>query len=217
MARAKTFLWLHVFSLLTFPVAARADYDPLTLFQMLMMADTVVSGEIVEVRSTTYDLAVRRAFRPRVAPPILTVQRIDSLPLASRWAAYAKGQELILFARSVASNEANLIPLGAAGEGEVPRDAEAVYLPVLPGLDRAPGSAQVAGAAVTGHRAGSAEFSEAVEGYFHCYAPREEMVADAKTRFESLCGDIELAEFRASSWLADYLAGIAERVIGKGN
>jgi len=196
---------------------AAGDYDPMTLFQMLMTADTVVSGEITRVEAATYDLEVQQSFVPAKTPAVLSVRRIDEAPMASRWTGYASGQEIVLFAKSGDGDNAPLTPLGAAGEGEVPRDGQAVYLPNLAPTDRTPGSAEVAGGIVTGYRVGADEFSAAMEGFFHCFS-RVPGKAPAKgPKLERLCDNAELASFRAQSWLAEHLVGISERVIAGNN
>lgn len=202
------------YALLVCPAVAIADYDPMTLFQMLMRADTIVTGEITQVRASTYDLEVRRSFRPGKVPPVLTVRRIDDLETASRWTDYAAGQQVVLFARTSADADAPVTPLGAIGEGEVPRDDVAVYVPKLAGSVGAPTTANVAGAPVTGHSFAIGEFSTALEGFFRCYAPSS---GEIKSGLVRLCGTAEIASFREQSGLAGHLAGIAERILQGGN
>lgn len=217
MKRDSKFIYFVVITILTCPVIAMVDYDPITLFQMLMKADIVVSGKITKVRAATYDLEVQQSFRPGEVSHVLTVQRIDDQPLASRWTEYAPGQEIVLFAKAGTGAEAPLTPLGAAGEGEVPSDAEAVYLPKLARTDRTLSSASVAGKTVTGYRVGIGEFFAAIEGFFRCFALVPRKTPDVRSKLERHCDNIELAGFRAESWFAEHLASIAERLIERGN
>jgi hypothetical protein len=214
MNRAGKALFASAIGLLTCPCTAAADYDPMTLYQMLMRADTVVTGRITQVQASTYDLEVSESFHPADVPSVLSVLRIDGLPRADRWVAYAPGQELVLFATG--GGDAPLEPLGEAGEGEVPRDAETVYLPNLARSDRTQSSARIAGGELVGYPIGIEEFSAAIEGFFRCFSRRPAEAPDQSPKLERRCDDAELRDYRTQSWLAGHLAGISERAIGGG-
>jgi hypothetical protein len=110
---------------------ALADYGQMTLFQLLTRAEIVVSGEIQNVKGETYDLAVDHAFRPLETEKILTIARIDTFRLGTRWADYEEGQKVVVFAVPGATPDEPIRPLGVAGEGELSADKAAVYLKSL--------------------------------------------------------------------------------------
>jgi hypothetical protein len=190
---------------------ALADYGQMTLFQLLTRAEIVVSGEIQNVKGETYDLAVDHAFRPLETEKILTVARIDTFRLGTRWADYAEGQKVVVFAVPGATANEPIRPLGVAGEGELPADEAAVY---LQSLSRPPKHLQltsVQGGEQTAYRVGSEEFRSAISGFFECYLPSKEL------RIARLCEAEALTDYRKSSWLAAHLANIADRLTGEKN
>lgn len=188
---------------------ALADYAQMTLFQLLTRAEIVVSGEIQNIKGETYDIVVDHAFRPLETEKILTVARIDSFRLGIRWADYAEGQKVVIFAVPGATADKPIYPLGVAGEGELPADKSAVY---LQSLSRTPKHLQltsIQGGEQTAYRIGSDEFRNAISGFFECYLPSEVL------RMTKLCETDALKDYRKSSWLAAHLANIADRLNGR--
>lgn len=186
--------------------AALADYAQMTLFQMLARAEIVVRGEVRNVTDKTYDLVVDHSFKSAEPQDVLTVRRVDTLRLGDRWADYEDGQHVVLFAAPAAAGEATLTPLGAAGEGELPADAAAIY---LAGLSRPPAHltrGTYLGGSSQYYRVDAAEFRDAVTGFYDCYRPT------GQGRIARLCDDAARAEYRQRSWLAAHVSGIADRL-----
>ena len=102
-------------------------------------------------------------------------------------------------------------PLGVTGEDELWVDKAAVY---PKSLSRPPNHLQltsVQGEEQTAYRVGSEEFRSAISGFFECYLPSNEL------RIVRLCEAETLTDYRKSSWLAAYLANIADRLTGEKN
>jgi hypothetical protein len=189
---------------------AHADYNPLTLIQLLIRADIVASGRIVRLDAASYEFEVARAIRPDTVPRTLTVQRIDRPGTFDlRWGDYAEGQTLVLFAENSDGVGTPLIPLGAAGEGEMPRDEEAVYPIAMAGTAGNRVTAELFGRTVTAYRFGAAEFVAAAEGFYRCFSPRR----GAEPPIEIRCDESEIAAYRTQSRLSGHLATIAEKLL----
>lgn len=197
---------LFVAFLIAPPTPARADYAHMTLFQMLARAEIVVSGEVRNVTDTTYDLVISEAFHGADAKVTLTVERVDTRRLGDRWADYEDGQQVILFARRAPVGDTTVLPLGAAGEGELPAKMDAVFLKALsrPPAHLTP-SPHLGGSSEY-YRLDETEFREAIAGFFGCYRPTKQ------GRIARLCDDTALQAYRELSWLATHLSGIADRL-----
>lgn len=102
---------------------ACADYNPLMLIQQLVRADIVVSGRVVRFDGMSYEFEVERAIRPDILPQTLTVRQIENPDRTGlRGGVRITGETRVLFAKRGSGTGAPLIPLGEAGEGEMPRD-----------------------------------------------------------------------------------------------
>lgn len=190
---------------------ATADYEPMTLFELLTGAEIVVRGDIRNVTADSYDLAVERAYRPAGTPQVLHVVRIDTFRLDERWADYAEGQSVVVFAEPREGADDPIRPLGAAGEGELPTDGEYVYLRALSRPPARLVRAQIPGGTQLAYRLDAEVFDRAIAGFFNCYRP------SATPRIVRICETGARDAYRESSWLAAHLAGIAERLTGEGD
>lgn len=186
--------------------AAQADYAQMTLFQMLTRAEIVVSGEVRNITDKTYDLAVDHGFRSAEPGDVLTVRRVDTMRLGDRWADYEEGQHVVLFADPVASGDTTVTPLGAAGEGELPAIAAAIYLTTLSRPPAHLKSSTYLGGSSQYYRVDAADFRDAVTGFFTCYRPTDQ------GRIARLCDEDALTEYRQHSWLAAHVSSIADRL-----
>lgn len=189
---------------------ARADYNPLTLIQMLIRADIVASGRIVRLDAANYEFEVALAIRPEELQRTLTVRRVDGPNRPDlRWGVYTVGQTFVLFAKNGDGAGAPLIPLGAAGEGEMPRDEEAVYPMVMAGSPGRRVTADLFGRTVTAYRFEADEFFASAEGFYRCFTPRPDRVPTIEIR----CEASELAAYRAQSRLSSHFVGIVEKLL----
>lgn len=215
MKNAAKILVLAVCAFLTCTVVAKADYDPMTLFQMLVRADIIVSGEITRVDGSTYDIQVEDSFQTIEVPLVLTVQRLEleKEDLVFDRIDITPGQQIVLFAMTGKETDEPLTPLGAIGEGEIIRDDVAVYLPKLPQIDRVSETFQVAGRRVSGYRVETEVFSTSIKGFFRCFGRDTARGISARTKLVPLCDDTERANLQSDSWLAEYLTAIAQRLI----
>ncbi len=197
---------LFVVFLIALLPAAQADYAYMTLFQMLTRAEIVVSGEVRNVTEETYDLVVDQTFHSAEPQDVLTVARVDTLRLGDRWTDYENGQQVVLFARSTATGNAPVTPLGAAGEGELPADVTAVYPTALSRPPAHMNRSTYLGGSSEYYRIDAAEFRDAIAGFFDCYRPTDQ------GRIARLCDDAALQDYRQLSWLAAHISGIADRL-----
>ncbi len=194
-------------ALLIAPVSpAKADYAQMTLFQLLTRAEIVVSGTVQEVSDDTYELDVVQAFRNAGSQDILTVERVDLLRLGDRWADYARGQQVVLFAQVSDTESATVAPLGAAGEGELPVVAQMVHPTALSRPPADMTRATYLGGSRAYYRVEADTFQDAIAGFFDCYRPTD------RGRIARLCDDLALQDYRQLSWLAAHISGIADRL-----
>ncbi len=94
---------------------ARADYDVYQLYEMILGADKIVSGEIVQTDSLTFTLRVDKDFTGN--EKVIKIHKHENWPCAWRWAQYEVGQRLLLF---LAEINGELYQMGPGNESELP-------------------------------------------------------------------------------------------------
>lgn len=109
--------------LITISLTCRADYSPLTLFEMAIKADKIVYGTIDQLESDTFKLSIEGSLTGDGGS--LTIHRFEDWPCASRWTDYRVGQKVFLFLQSF---DGGLHIMSAGGEGEFPIKDTSVYL-----------------------------------------------------------------------------------------
>ena len=88
-----------VASLSLVSTAFAPSYTRFKLFELATVADVIVAGRIVDVRRKTFDFEVEADVVGWRGERVLRVQRFVDWTCHSRWARYAKGQDLLLFLR----------------------------------------------------------------------------------------------------------------------
>src|SRR5687767_876049 len=73
------------------------EYTRYKLFQLAVLADVVVSGEIIDVGEKTFEVAVEERIAGEATAARLHVQRFRNWTCAHRWAEYERGQRLVFF------------------------------------------------------------------------------------------------------------------------
>lgn len=189
--------------------SAASDYGPMTLFQLLTTNEIAVRGEVRNVEDARYDLDLAHNFRPSQLQRTLGVIRIDTYPPGTRSGEFAEGQSVALFA--VPASDGLVRPLGKAGEGELPRDAKYVYVRALSRPPATVVRTKDPSGTYTAYRIESKIFDVAVEGFYACYQPI------AARKIKQICSNDAQNRYQRSSWLAEHLSGIAERLISKGD
>lgn len=186
------------------PVAS--DYGPMTLFQLLMANDVAVRGDVTNLEDARYELELAYNFRQSEVPKSLGVIRFDSYPPETRTGDFDVGQFIVLFA--VAEGEGLVRPLGRAGEGEIRRDADYVYVQALSRPPTTLTRTRSEDGTYAAYRIDARLFDQAVEGFYGCYRPT------GPGRIERICSSDAQESYRGGSWLAGHLSKIAERMIG---
>jgi hypothetical protein len=150
------------------PVSEPASYRRYRMFELAILADVVVSGEIIEVGPKTFDFAVEEWIVGGKASGKLCVQRFKNWTCHYRWTEYAPGQRLLLFLRRDAQTPRVLGILGAGDEGEMPfvgdhvitHDAHGYR---VRGYDVA--TYQAAGGSISGSMMPFRELASAIQGF----------------------------------------------------
>lgn len=201
--------WLAIFCFVSVPaVAAAWDYSPMTLFRLLTDADIVVSGDITNLSEDSYQLAVRRAYRPGDLPEVIQVVRIDTYPVPERWTEYREGQLVFVFADRGEQAGDPIHPLGAAGEGELPIENDMVHVRALSHPHAGLKPVTMPGGMLRAYGLDVDEFDRAIAGFDGCY-----QAAGARNRLMRICDGDQRDAYRNLNWLASHLAAIAERSI----
>jgi hypothetical protein len=209
MHRSRVISVIASWILLVPAASAETDYGPLTLFQLLATSEIAVRGEVGSVDEALYELEVTEIYRPAELPATLGVVRFDTYPPDTRSGEVAQGQAVVLFAESAGDGLAR--PLGAAGEGEILREGEYVYVRAMARPPDMLPLVQVPGKSYTAYRIDAAIFDSAVEGFYACFLP------SGPTAIAQLCSDEAMERYRNSSWLAEHFTGIAERLFTEGD
>ncbi|PKB43051.1 hypothetical protein AX016_1234 [Cellulophaga sp. RHA19] len=104
-------------------IGLRAEYRPLDLYEMILGAEKIVYGEIIELDSLTFTLKVERNLTGDETE--LVIQRFENWPCAHRWTDYKVGQRLFLFLKNY---NGKLNSMSGGNEGELPIQNESVYI-----------------------------------------------------------------------------------------
>ena len=101
----------------------RADYSPLKLYELVIKADKILYGTIVELDSGKYKLHIEGSLTGETGT--ITILRFTDWPCAYRWTEYEIGQRLFVF---LFQKNGNYITMSAGNEGELPIQNDTVYI-----------------------------------------------------------------------------------------
>lgn len=101
----------------------KADYEPLALHELIINAEKIAYGEIIDFDSTHFEIKIAGSITGESG--ILKVRKFENWTCASRWTEYKKGQNLLLFLTTW-NNE--LVSMGAGNEGELPISNNDIYI-----------------------------------------------------------------------------------------
>ena len=104
-------------------IGLKAKYQPLDLYEMILGAEKIVYGEIIELDSLTFTLKVERNITGDETE--LVIQRFENWPCAHRWTEYKVGQRLFLFLKNY---NGQLNSMSGGNEGELPIHNGSVYI-----------------------------------------------------------------------------------------
>ena len=96
-------------------LTSHAEYRSLQLFEMIIKAEKIVYGTVVELDSSYFTLKIEGSLTSDSG--ILKVERFSDWACAERWGEYAVGQRLLLF---LTNWEGKLLTMSAGNEGELP-------------------------------------------------------------------------------------------------
>lgn len=114
---------LIIGTLLLNGLTSRADYRPLELYEMIIKAEKIVYGTIVELDSNYFTLNIEGSLTSDSGN--LKIARFLDWPCASRWTNYKVGQRLFLFLTTW-NNE--LVSMSGGNEGEHPILENSVFI-----------------------------------------------------------------------------------------
>ena len=101
----------------------KADFEPTALHELIINAEKIVYGKIVDLDSTHFKIKIKGSITGESG--ILKVKKFENWTCAWRWTEYKKGQNLLLFLNTW-NNE--LVSMGAANEGELPISDNDVHI-----------------------------------------------------------------------------------------
>jgi hypothetical protein len=133
------------------------------LFELAAHADVVVTGTIVDVASSTFDLRVERSI-VGTTEDTLHVTKFVNWTCAGRWTEYAEGQRVLLFLERGADGKPFSI-LGGGGEGEMPLVGGDVIVRGYRVRGYAEEEHVVGGDKVDGARVALDEFAASIDGF----------------------------------------------------
>jgi len=187
---------------------------PIPLGELIGTSDVVARGRVLSAGTTSFTFEVEEVLRGPASRGRLTIEKATLDEENPRWTRYATGEELVLFlhdvARPAGSGEVGaegtrrLQIRGFVGEGEIPLDSGWAYFPGRSLDFLAPDHYEVHGARTYLQRLDRAIVLDAIRGYARCF--RWEGGGDAPGP-RVLCGESELADFRARSKFHAWLAG----------
>lgn len=109
--------------LLFLSLSVKADYRPLALHEMIIKADKIVYGMILEIDSTHYKFKVEGGITKDTG--IIRIQKFQDWLCAWRWTEYQIGQEMLVF---LATGNGGSGLMGAGNEGELPIMGNSLYI-----------------------------------------------------------------------------------------
>ena len=112
-----------IVSFLLTSFSSRADYDPLLLYEMIIKAEKIVYGTIVDVDSNHFTLKIEGSLTSDAGT--LKIARFQNWVCASRWTEYEVGQRLFLF---LTTWNGELMSMSGGNEGELPIVNNTVYI-----------------------------------------------------------------------------------------
>jgi hypothetical protein len=102
---------------------ANAMYIPPPLYVLIIKAESIVYGEIIEIDSVFFTFKIENSITGDTG--IIKIEKFKNWPCAFRWKDYEIGQKLFLFLKKY---NGNLRALGGGYEGELPIFQDSVYI-----------------------------------------------------------------------------------------
>lgn len=201
----------HIVKVLIFlllgPSVAQADYGAMTLFQMVLRADWIVTGQIVAVDEETHHIAVTRSFGPSEPNDTLMFHSAGGQDYPALYDRWESGQHIVLFAQGEVGA---LDPLGLVDEGAMLIWDGDVLVPSLAGQGPAAETISLPRGQIRAVAIPVELFHTALAGFFQCYR-----VDGPAMTLKRLCTPEAITAYKSQSRLAEYLSAQAERRIGK--
>lgn len=104
-------------------LSSQAEYRPLELYEMIIKAEKIVYGTVVELDHKYFTLKIEGSLT--FDSGTLKITRFHEWPCAARWTQYEVGQRLFLFLTTL---NGELVSMSGGNEGEHPIVNKAVYV-----------------------------------------------------------------------------------------
>ena len=114
---------LIIWTILSFSFTSNAEYRPLELYEMIIKAEKIVYGTIIELDSSSFTLNIEGSLTSDTG--IIKVGRFSDWSCASRWTKYKVGQRLFLF---LTAWNGEFISMSGGNEGEHPILNNSIYI-----------------------------------------------------------------------------------------
>ncbi|MEM9581823.1 MAG: hypothetical protein AAGA08_01800 [Pseudomonadota bacterium] len=180
-----------------------ADFDQVTLFQLVTDSDTIFLGEVLEAGADNFRVRMAELVKGREIASELLILSAESAP---------PGAQVVIFATRQSGK--GFRPLGFAGEGVLAVEDGMVILESLKGTGKAAQDIGSRGEIVRGYPVPLDAFAGALIGFFQCYSqPSSEQPERASGHTISrTCNDGDLDAFNSQPWPAGYFADIARKL-----
>lgn len=129
----KRFFIISIFLFALTAKNSHADYTPLTLQHMILIADCIVYGQIANTQDQFFTLDIEKQLVGNLSEKQINVKRFQDFSCAARWVPYATGQHVFLFLQK--NENAEWTIMSAGDEGELPMVDDKVYLSSWYGFD----------------------------------------------------------------------------------
>lgn len=189
---------------------SNADYEPIPLHELVVGADLLVRGTIMEVREKTFEVEVLKVIRGSARSKRIEVQRFVDWTGSARWTSYQAGQGVLLF---LLKEDGDAGPswriLGVGGEGEMPIEEGFIYCHgmFIQGFKRQQGFA-VQGGTLNGYRFELSTFLSAITEYHRCFRLKGPLLQRPRRLIRN-CTDEAIKKYRRQSPLHRYLIDVS--------
>lgn len=103
--------------------SCKADYMPLAIYEMIIKADKIVTGTIIEMDSTTFTIQIEKSLTGDSGT--ITIQKFINYPCAFRWTNYEIGQKSLFF---IEKRFGHYSVMSGGNEGELPIFGNKIYI-----------------------------------------------------------------------------------------
>lgn len=201
---------------------AKPDYKPIPLPQLIGMSDMAVLGKVSEIKEDTFVFRIDDYLSTR--EDSLNIEVTKYIPpafMAIKHIPYDTTQHYALFLRKLPRENTPWAIIGIGGEGERPVSDGNVYFEgsYLKDLDTS--FQTVHGEEILTQKVNLEQFRDAVQNYGRCFTWKimDQTIDDKILQSWAPvlgCDESQLNQYRAKSWIHEYLASQTIPLLGKG-